>query len=325
MGAALRSLQSESRDEPLQAAEAVLRGIRDASMSSAARDVAANAGATPAARAMALRSLLAQHSTALVVVQLAASPDATPPCRTITVAGDLPSAGAALPADSARQALVVARAVGGEIAAPTSLRTLARCAQLTFSSVASLPVSASSIELTYLCGNQFRVRNLDDEWVDLTCDVDGTDDSGDLTVPPHGEIVVTTDTTGMTRIFVNPDHTQERGTLVQTRANGGAPCVPDAPEPRLWTASGTATVKVGTALVFNTAVIDGAGDGPWRYTLDRGDGTSFTANLTSLPSPERPLPRQKSWTVPGTVTVRLSVTDKYGKTGQTSMSVTISP
>jgi hypothetical protein len=84
-------------------------------------------------------------------------------------------------------------------------------------------------------------------------------------------------------------------------------------------------VKAGSPLVFNTAALDDAGDGPWRYVLDYGDGTSFTANLTSLPTVQRPLPRAKTWTAPGTYTVRLSITDKNGRRGESALLITVTP
>jgi DNA/RNA endonuclease G (NUC1)/uncharacterized protein YjdB len=109
---------------------------------------------------------------------------------------------------------------------------------------------------------------------------------------------------------------------VEQAVTPAASCTPEA---RLWTASGVATVKAGTPLVFNTAALDDATDAPWRYVLTWGDGTSFSATLAALPAVQRPLARSKTWTAPGTYTVTLSVTDRTGKTGTQSLQVVVRP
>lgn len=217
LASAFRQLQTESAAAPLRAAEAVLRTIRDASVFSAALAVSTASGATPGARMLGVRVLLSQHSTAVLITQ-------SLPCRRITVVGTPTAPGAALPADYPRQALVALRSIAADAAAPAELRSLASCAAESFASVVDSPAASSSIRLTYLCGNRFRVRNTGDEWGDLTYDVYRTDDRGDLTVGPRSEVVFTTEVSGTTRLFVNPNHDQPLGQLVQTKANGGTAC-----------------------------------------------------------------------------------------------------
>jgi DNA/RNA endonuclease G (NUC1) len=103
-----------------------------------------------------------------------------------------------------------------------------------------------------------------------------------------------------------------------------------APEARLAaapgaSASGAATVRAGEPLAFTTSALDEAGGGPWRYTIDWGDGTGFTANLTSLPTAQRPLVRAKAWAAPGAYAVTLRITDRTGRTGAASTPVTVTP
>jgi hypothetical protein len=124
-----------------------------------------------------------------------------------------PFAGAPLPADYAARVYATAGRVANATAAPESLRLLARCVR----GFVPPAIVATTIRLTYLCGNRFRVRNANADWADVRYDVYRTDDAADLTVPPFGEIVLTTARAGTTRLFY-------AGQLIQTKANGGAAC-----------------------------------------------------------------------------------------------------
>ncbi len=125
--------------------------------------------------------------------------------------------------------------------------------------------------------------------------------------------------TGYDLLALLPDDLECR---IEQSVAAAADC---APEARLATGSGATTVRAGTALAFNTAALDDQGGGPWRYTIGWGDGTSFSANLTSLPTVQRPLVRSKSWAAPGTYAVTLSVTDRAGKTGVSTVQITVTP
>ena len=59
--------------------------------------------------------------------------------------------------------------------------------------------------------------------------------------------------------------------------------------------------------------------------IDWGDGTSFVSTLFALPTSAAPLSRTKTWTAPGIYTVRLTVTDKKGGTGFSTLQVTVTP
>jgi DNA/RNA endonuclease G (NUC1) len=100
-------------------------------------------------------------------------------------------------------------------------------------------------------------------------------------------------------------------------------CVPDT---KLVSANGTATVGVGESFIVNTSASDADGaDGPWKLTVDWGDGTSFLSTLYALPTSARPFARAKVWSAPGTYTVRLKVTDKKGGQGISTLVVTVTP
>ncbi|MBC8085994.1 MAG: hypothetical protein H7Z40_01915, partial [Phycisphaerae bacterium] len=71
------------------------------------------------------------------------------------------------------------------------------------------------------------------------------------------------------------------------------------------TAGGPTTIRAGASFVVRTSATDiVAANGPWRYVLDWGDGTSFVSTLVSLPTPARPITRGKVYGAPGTYTIR---------------------
>jgi DNA/RNA endonuclease G (NUC1) len=98
------------------------------------------------------------------------------------------------------------------------------------------------------------------------------------------------------------------------------------PVPLLVSASGSNTVAVGAGFIVNVSATDADGaDGPWKIVIDWGDGTSFTTTSFSLPTDSRPLARGKVWSAPGVYTVRVTVTDKKGAQGVSTLAVTVTP
>ena len=85
-------------------------------------------------------------------------------------------------------------------------------------------------------------------------------------------------------------------------------------------------LEPGTQFIANLSAADADGaDGPWKLLIDWGDGTTFTSTLFTLPTDARPLARGKTWSAPGTYTVRLTVTDKKGGQSSTTFVVTVTP
>ena len=98
-----------------------------------------------------------------------------------------------------------------------------------------------------------------------------------------------------------------------------------APETKLSAVTNT-TVGVGEVFTLISTATDADGaDGPWRLTVEWGDGTTFNANLYALPKTSRPFLRSKVYDAPGTYTVRLTVTDKKGGQGVSTLVVTVAP
>jgi len=93
-------------------------------------------------------------------------------------------------------------------------------------------VNADSIQLSYLCGNRFRVRSYNDAPAEVKWEVDQTADSGRVTVPARagggafGEVFFTTTASGTVRLRFEE-------TQVDTAANEGASCPPGAVVPAI--------------------------------------------------------------------------------------------
>lgn len=95
---------------------------------------------------------------------------------------------------------------------------------------AQTAVSGDSIRLTYICGNTFRIRNSNDQYVEVKWDIFNTSDSGRLVLPrrplgqPFSQVFVTANRLGTMRLFY-------AGRLEETKANGNRPaCVTDGQE-----------------------------------------------------------------------------------------------
>ena len=217
---AFQSLQGNTDPDELTMIESALRSIQDASVFQAARAVAARSDASASMRAMALRVLLAQHDPGILISSLGGGST----CRTRTAAGLLQSAGTPLPDDYPVQADQTAKSVAADPAASNDVRATAACLHRLLDAFVPRAVDPTALTLTYVCGNRFVVRNSNAEWADVTYEVDGNDDHGDLSVPPGGERAFVAEVTGTTRLFYNPGHDQPRGQLVRTAPNGGTAC-----------------------------------------------------------------------------------------------------
>jgi len=69
----------------------------------------------------------------------------------------------------------------------------------------------------------------------------------------------------------------------------------------------------------------GRKDAPWTFTYNFGDGTTNSGTVTALPAASRPLLRAKSWSTPGTNNVTLTIRDKDGAVGTSSIAVIVNP
>jgi hypothetical protein len=114
---------------------------------------------------------------------------------------------------------------------------------------AQVAVSGDSIRLTYICGNTFRLRNANDDYVEVQWDIFNTPESGRLVLPkrPVGQafsqVFVTASRRGTMRVFLN-------GRLEETKANGNRPACSTEGQETPWPAEGTAgTTDVSRVIV----------------------------------------------------------------------------
>ncbi len=86
------------------------------------------------------------------------------------------------------------------------------------------------------------------------------------------------------------------------------------------------TVAVGQSVTFGASGTDaGTKDAPWTFTYEWADGTTYAGVMNALPAKTRPLLRAKSWSTPGTYVVTLSIRDKDGSIGSSSVTITVTP
>lgn len=94
-------------------------------------------------------------------------------------------------------------------------------------------ISGDSVRLTYICGNTFRLRNANPDYVEVRWDIFRTADSGRLVLPARpanaafSQVFVTAAVRGTMRVFVN-------GRLEETKANGGLPACETAGQETPW-------------------------------------------------------------------------------------------
>lgn len=216
LAAAMTKLGASADTSSLGYAELALGNIRDAAIFQNAKLLTTSTSATNAARIMALRVLLAQHSGGLYLPRPIRLTTDGRRCQSGVLPRDAVYAGASLPADYAQQAFVAAKQVAGSTAA-SDVRLVARCVQELFAAVVPADVNASLLRLTYVCGNKFRIQNPNPSWADVRYDVANTDDSGEYEMPPSGDIVIETVARGTTRLWFG-------GQLVQSVANTATTC-----------------------------------------------------------------------------------------------------
>ncbi|MGH7719036.1 MAG: hypothetical protein ACREON_09370, partial [Gemmatimonadaceae bacterium] len=73
------------------------------------------------------------------------------------------------------------------------------------------------IQLSYVCGTKFRVNNLSSKWIDVSYQLQNTEERGDLAVGPQTEEIIWTHETGTVVLFY-------LGNAIRTVANGGTAC-----------------------------------------------------------------------------------------------------
>jgi hypothetical protein len=102
---------------------------------------------------------------------------------------------------------------------PSVVRDVARCVRDLIADSLPIRVTDSELNLTYICGNRFRVRNTSQEAVSVKYDVYQTSDTGELFVNAGQDVLFTTELRGTTRLFYFDR-------LVRTKANGNTVCPP---------------------------------------------------------------------------------------------------
>jgi hypothetical protein len=125
--------------------------------------------------------------------------------------------GTPLPVAAKVQVRAMAKQIRDATGTPTAVRTAARCLYQELNHALPAEIDTSQIRLTYICGNQFRIRNPQPRFLTLTYDVYGTSERNEVSAGDLMDSFFWTKNRGTVRLFYN-------GTLIQTKANGGKSC-----------------------------------------------------------------------------------------------------
>lgn len=122
-----------------------------------------------------------------------------------------------MPSDFRQRIAGSADRIAADAADSPVMRHLASCVRLTLRRDVPEVIAAELLQLEYVCGSEFRVRNSGAKTARLRFEVEGTADTGDLVVPGNGSAEFLTRTVGTVRLLQN-------GVLVRSLANPGTVC-----------------------------------------------------------------------------------------------------
>jgi hypothetical protein len=199
--------------------------LTDDRLTGSALSIATDNGASELARAYAIRMLIEQMNPAAVLPPLSSggSTGLSNACLTSYYSS---SYGVEATPLSENTVLAIFNASTTLFRDPQNslrVRYLANCLWHLTNPAVAPTVRTDAIELTYLCGTRFRVRNRNFAAVRLAWDVLNTPDRGEVSVPrswlvtPPFDKTFFTTASGTVRLYRN-------GQLIRTAANGGTPC-----------------------------------------------------------------------------------------------------
>jgi hypothetical protein len=215
---AVRAASSETDVDYLGRLYSAVVRVRHPAVLQSTLDVMRDPAASVPARATAILMAVSQHDPMrglplnLSYREVVTSSDAAEDCQLRRIGRNLRRSSTLLPADYLRQLVNTTEQLAD---APPVVRALAACANRVLRR--DLGVDVSQLGLVYLCGNRFRATNQSQDWVQVSYDVPGTRDRGDLTIPPAGETTFTTEQRGSARL-------KYRGKLIETEPNAGRAC-----------------------------------------------------------------------------------------------------
>ncbi len=231
----LRSLRTQSDLNQLMVPFGYAHLLRDGEVFTALKDIAADAGAVDIPRNLSLRALAAYErgSVSITYEDMTSIPagGVCDPGR-MHVLEPKVIQGTPLPADYTTQLVSLASQLESSGSTPASVKSAARClkgalpADLAYPLPPPPPAVGSLIELTYVCLNEFGIRNRNEAPVQVTYEVSGSNERATLSVPgrtgtaPYAEITFWTRTKGRVTLYFT-------GVQVGSQRNEGTACPPE--------------------------------------------------------------------------------------------------
>jgi hypothetical protein len=231
----LRRLARVAHPAALQTPFGYANVLRDRAVFGALHSVARDPGAAAAARVYSILALIYQEAGATGLDYQAVTSVGEDEICSVGKLDDGEQAvvsGAPLPADHSDQSRALAKALAADASAPSSVRSAGRCLLAATGpgvgdDVAVLdtgPVNPDAIQLDYVCGSTFRVRNANPRDVLVDFEVEGTAIRAKLGLPgnPHrgagySEITFAVPQAGTVRLLLN-------GAVVETATSKKTPC-----------------------------------------------------------------------------------------------------
>lgn len=231
----LRRLASVGDPAALRAPFGYANLLWDAAVFEALHAVAGDPGAAPAARNYSILALIHHEagSTALRYTALTSVPEGG-----TCIVGSLDDVergvvhGAPLPPDHRERSRALAARLEAEPTTPPGVRSAARClfaatgpaAEDVVAALDARPVNRDGIDLAYVCGTTFRVRNSNPRDVQVDFEVEGTAIRGTLGLPRNpqrsggfSEITFAVPQAGTVRLLLD-------GRAVETATSRGTRC-----------------------------------------------------------------------------------------------------
>jgi hypothetical protein len=224
-GSAILAARIETDTTFLSALTTLATSIKAPVVLSSALTLSADKSASLQARIVAVEILLAQYENGIQLRRIGQSwtDIATVPrvssCRMGGGSGQSYAIELPMPSTYPQQIAAQTEALRDDGSETAVLRGLARCVRTVLLPEVPEAIDSGAITLQYVCRTRFTVHNGNAKPVDLTFEVEGTDETGVISAPANGDLSFITVGVGATRLIF-------RNQVIRSVANTNLSCAP---------------------------------------------------------------------------------------------------